>query len=89
MISSIWTGFTGLDTFGKDLDVIGNNVANVGTTGFKYERSNFADILDGAQRTKQNVAASVTGAGSMVQSFQTVFLEGPPFANGQRHGPRY
>ncbi|HSI21714.1 MAG TPA: flagellar hook protein FlgE [Methylophilaceae bacterium] len=47
-------GLSGLNTASKNLDVIGNNVANATTVGFKAGQAQFADVF----------AASLTGAGS-------------------------
>ena len=49
------TAITGLKASSTMLDVTGNNIANVGTTGFKTSRTEFADIY----------ATSVVGAGSI------------------------
>ncbi|MDP2785820.1 MAG: flagellar basal body protein, partial [Sulfurimicrobium sp.] len=39
------TGLSGLNTSSKNLDVIGNNVANSGTVGFKTSQAQFADVF--------------------------------------------
>ena len=38
------TGLSGLNVATADLDVIGNNVANAATVGFKSSRAEFADV---------------------------------------------
>ena len=45
MIRSLYTGEAGIKTHQTRMDVIGNNVANVNTTGFKSGRGTFDDIL--------------------------------------------
>jgi len=77
MISSIWTAFVGLDSFGRSINVIGNNIANVATDGFKSDDANFADLVVGTNHNKQEVATAVNGRGSMVSGIQTLFLQGP------------
>lgn len=47
-------GLSGLNTASKSLDVIGNNVANASTVGFKVGQAQFADVF----------AASLSGAGT-------------------------
>ena len=47
-------GLSGLNAASKNLEVIGNNVANVNTVGFKASQAQFADVF----------AASLGGAGS-------------------------
>jgi flagellar hook protein FlgE len=45
MLDSIYIGLTGLLGYSKDLSVIGNNVANVNTTGFKSSQLVFSDLF--------------------------------------------
>jgi len=45
MIKSMFTAITGLRASNMAMGVIGNNVANVNTWGFKTQRYTFADIL--------------------------------------------
>ncbi len=42
---SLWSGVSGLQAHQVAMDVEGNNIANVNTTGFKYSRANFSDML--------------------------------------------
>jgi flagellar hook protein FlgE len=51
-------GLSGLNAASKNLEVIGNNVANSGTVGFKQSQAQFADVY----------ASSLTGAGSSTQA---------------------
>jgi flagellar hook-basal body protein len=43
--SSLFTGTSGLKNMGNALQVVGNNIANLNTVGFKKGRSTFADTL--------------------------------------------
>jgi len=43
--SSLFTGTSGLKNMGNALQVVGNNIANLNTLGFKRGRSTFADTL--------------------------------------------
>ena len=45
MIPSLWIAKTGMDAQQTQLDVTSNNLANVGTTGFKRSRVAFEDLL--------------------------------------------
>ena len=47
--SSLYTGVTGLLTYSSALSVIGNNLANVNTVGYKAARAQFADLLSGLE----------------------------------------
>lgn len=51
---SFTQGLSGLNAASKDLEVIGNNVANAATVGFKGSQAQFADVF----------AASLGGAGT-------------------------
>ncbi|GIP36817.1 flagellar basal-body rod protein FlgG [Paenibacillus sp. J31TS4] len=45
MIRSLYSGVSGMKGFQTKLDVIGNNIANVNTIGYKQSRVMFSDIL--------------------------------------------
>ncbi len=45
MIGSLQTGVSGLQQFQEDLQVIGNNIANVNTVGYKSTSMDFEDQL--------------------------------------------
>ena len=43
--ASLWTSVSGLITHGERMNVVGNNLANVNTIGFKSQRMDFNDYL--------------------------------------------
>ena len=45
MKPAFYTGASGLMAFQSQMDVIGNNIANVNTTGYKPTTSSFSDLL--------------------------------------------
>jgi flagellar basal-body rod protein FlgG len=45
MIRSLWIAKTGMDAQQTQLDVISNNLANVGTNGYKRQVASFEDLL--------------------------------------------
>lgn len=45
MFESIYVGLTGLTTFSRNLTVIGANVANLNTTGYKSTQLSFSDLV--------------------------------------------
>ncbi len=61
MMRSLYSGVSGLRIHQTKMDVIGNNIANVGTTAFKSSRVTFNEIF--AQTLQGGTAASKTGAG--------------------------
>ena len=77
MIRSLWIARTGLDAQQTQLDVIANNLANVGTNGFKRSRAVFEDLLyqtirqPGAQNTQQNRIGSGLQIGAGVRPVAT------------------
>jgi len=83
MLRALSTGVTGLRTNQAALDVIGNNVANINTTGFKGARTHFADLLSqtltGAQAPTANTGgrdASQIGLGATLAQVRTLFSQG-------------
>jgi len=55
--SALYSGVSGLNTNGQAMGVIGNNLANTNTIGFKGSRTVFADLLSG----------SINGSGGLSQ----------------------
>ena len=45
LTAGMWTGVSGLLSHGEKMNVIGNNIANVNTVGFKGQRMDFADFI--------------------------------------------
>ncbi|HMM20895.1 MAG TPA: flagellar basal-body rod protein FlgG [Selenomonadales bacterium] len=45
MMRALWTAGTGMVAQQANIDTISNNLANVSTTGFKKNRSDFADLM--------------------------------------------
>ncbi|MCW1316387.1 flagellar hook protein FlgE [Campylobacter jejuni] len=45
MMRSLWSGVSGLQAHQIAMDVEGNNIANVNTTGFKYSRADFGTMF--------------------------------------------
>lgn len=61
MLRSLYSGISGMKVNQTKLDVIGNNIANVGTTGFKNAKVRFQDML--SQNVSQALAAGVNQGG--------------------------
>lgn len=83
MMRSLYSGVSGLQNHQTRMDVIGNNVSNVNTTGFKRGRVNFQDMisqqLSGSARPteeKGGVNPKEVGLGVTVASIDTVFTQG-------------
>lgn len=83
MMRSLYSGVSGMQNHQTRLDVIGNNVANVNTTGFKKGRVNFQDMISqqisGAARPTTEVGGvnpKEVGLGVMTASIDTIFTQG-------------
>ncbi len=64
---------SGLNASSEDLRVIGNNVANATTTGFKQSRAEFADIF---AASNLGVTANAIGAGVRIADVAQQFTQG-------------
>ncbi|HFD79959.1 MAG TPA: flagellar hook protein FlgE [Gammaproteobacteria bacterium] len=67
------TALSGLNAASANLRIIGNNVANASTTGFKESRAEFADIF---ATSNLGVAANAIGTGVRVSSVAQQFTQG-------------
>lgn len=68
--SALFTGVSGLINNGEAMNVIGNNLANVNTTGFKYARTLFSDMLSANIGNDSQV-----GRGTQIQKVDNVFSQ--------------
>ncbi|MEN2985188.1 MAG: flagellar hook protein FlgE [Thermodesulfovibrionaceae bacterium] len=73
MLTSLFTGISGLNANGLALSVIGDNIANANTVGFKASRTIFGDILS---QTISGTSAMQVGRGVMVIDIQKMFTQG-------------
>lgn len=83
MLRSLFAGVSGLRSHQVRMDVIGNNIANVNTVGFKAGRVNFAEMLSqtirGAQAPSEargGMNPVQVGLGVQVGSVDTLFTQG-------------
>ena len=70
---SFGVSLTGLNGATRELEVRGNNIANVGTTAFKRSRVNFGDLVSTTQASRPG---PVPGIGSRVLGIDQQFLQG-------------
>ena len=70
---SFQQGLSGLNAAAKNLDVVGNNVANSGTVGFKQGQAQFADMY---ANSMNGSGASVVGIGVNVANVSQQFTQG-------------
>lgn len=83
MIKSMFSGVAGLRTHQSKMDVIGNNIANVNTYGYKSMRTTFKESIYSTNRssadgnnTMGGRNASQIGYGSQVGSVDLLFTSG-------------
>lgn len=84
MLRSMYSGVSGMRGFQTKLDVIGNNIANVNTIGFKSGRVMFKDIMSQTvsgvtapgEDGQGGVNAKQVGLGVSIASIDTLHLAG-------------
>ncbi len=89
MMRSLFSGVSGLKNHQTRMDVIGNNISNVNTTGFKSSRVAFTDILSqnlqGASAPNDNIGGTnpkQIGLGSAVGAVDLLFTNGSVQSTG-------
>lgn len=90
MLRSMYSGISGLKNFQTKLDVIGNNIANVNTFGFKKERTVFKDLISQTQAGASSPSASrggvnaiQVGLGSQLSAIDTIHSPGSMQSTGR------
>lgn len=83
MLRALYSGISGMKNFQTKLDVIGNNIANVNTFGFKKGRTTFSDQISQTMTgtsaptdNKGGTNAKQIGMGAFVASIDTVATQG-------------
>ncbi len=83
MMRSLYSGVSGLQNHQTRMDVIGNNVSNVNTVGFKRGRVNFQDMISqqmsGAAKPTDELGGvnpKEVGLGMTVASIDNIFNQG-------------
>jgi flagellar hook protein FlgE len=73
MLTSLYTGVSGMDANGTGLSVVGDNIANMNTTGFKSSRASFGDVLS---QTLTGAGSNQVGRGVAVSSVSAQHIQG-------------
>ena len=74
ILSSLYTGVTGLTGQGEALSIYGDNIANANTTGFKTSRPEFQDVI--AKSLKGVDGGNQIGRGTKLAAVQPIFSQG-------------
>jgi flagellar hook protein FlgE len=72
--SALFSGISGLNTLGNSMTVIGDNIANVNTVGFKGSRVTFQDVLSQTVATTSGTAQ--VGRGTILADISSSFAQG-------------
>ena len=90
MLRSMYSGISGMKNFQTKLDVIGNNIANVNTHGFKKGRVVFKDLISQTQagassatQTRGGTNAIQVGLGSQLAAIDTIHNSGSLQSTGR------
>lgn len=90
MMRALFTGRSGLKEHQTRMDVIGNNISNVNTVGFKTGRATFEDMLSqtlkDASASDGNIGSTnpeQVGLGVHTAAIDTIFKDGAPMVTGK------
>lgn len=79
MIKSFYAGLTGLSAYASALNIVGNNLANINTTGFKASTMSFHDLVTatfGGIATSAAGNPMQVGLGVLTNSIDGIFSQG-------------
>ncbi len=79
MMTSFYSGLTGLSAYSNALNIVGNNLANINTTAFKSSVMNFEDLVTstfGGISSSGNGNPMQIGLGALPNSISGVFTQG-------------
>lgn len=80
MMKALYSGVSGMRSHQTKMDVIGNNIANVNTNGYKSQRATFRDVYyqqikspgGGVEGARGGTNASQVGYGAQISSIDTM-----------------
>lgn len=91
MIQAMYAGISGMKAFKSSLDVIGNNIANVNTTGFKSGKMQFKEMLSQTIQSPSGPTGNLggknpsqIGLGTVVGAVVTNISQGSMLATGRK-----
>ncbi len=90
LIGTLTSGVSALRSFSKGLEVIGNNIANINTTGYKSNQATFSDNFSNTLRgsapssgTSSSQSAVQVGTGVQLAGINTNFAQGALNSTGK------
>lgn len=72
--TAMYSGLSGLNSYGEAMSVVGDNIANLNTTGFKYSSVHFEDLM--AQLIPTGSGPGQVGRGSRISEVSTIWQQG-------------
>jgi flagellar hook protein FlgE len=82
LITALYTGASGLESSSIELSVVGDNIANSNTIGFKGGRAAFADAMAQNMIGGTNGSAGQRGLGTKLQMIQKILTQGALSSTG-------
>ena len=90
MMRSLFSGVSGIKVHQTRMDVIGNNIANINTVGFKSSRTTFSDMFSQLQKAASaptdrqgGINPRQIGLGVNVESIDLMFADASPQQTGK------
>ncbi|NMC63935.1 MAG: flagellar hook protein FlgE [SAR324 cluster bacterium] len=71
IVNGLFAGRSGISSHGTAIAVVGDNISNSSTIGYKTSRAEFEDLIAGGQ-----TAGKVVGSGSQTSAVSTIFQQG-------------
>ena len=72
--TAMYSGLSGLNCFGEAMSVVGDNIANLNTTGFKYSSVHFEDLM--AQLIPTGSGPGQVGRGGRISEISSIWQQG-------------
>jgi flagellar hook protein FlgE len=82
LITALYSGASGLEANSIELSVVGDNIANANTIGFKGGRAAFADAMAQSMIGGTSGAAGQRGLGTKLQMIQKILTQGALASTG-------
>ena len=74
--TALYSSSQGLHTHGNAISVVGDNISNASTTGFKSERVDFSDLMPEGYELAQSSVLGSAGSGSLITDVKTMYEGG-------------
>jgi flagellar hook protein FlgE len=72
--TAMYSGLSGLNSNGEAMSVVGDNIANLNTTGFKYSSVHFEDLM--SQLIPTGSGPGQVGRGARISEISTIWQQG-------------